>query len=174
MKAISDRHYEMMHPKRALTSSDKQSQPSPSRTHHYPSLVQTATPSHVYIQSLPASAAWHMQNFGGCPSTMSDIYSPHPHPLRMIDSTVTFTSMSQAPCQAIFTVFRGGQIVHQEVAMVSIRSAATAPGAAPSWLYTTSLAPTFWQHLCDSEGAFVLRDFRVPRADVKKQSRRRT
>lgn len=142
----------MMHPKRASSSSDKYSQTSSPQSQPYPSLIPTTTPSHVYVQSLPASAAWHMQAFGGGPSTMGDIYSPHPRPLRMMDPTVTFTSMSQTPCQSIFTVFRDSQLVHQEISMVSIRAAATASGSPPSWLYSTSLAPTFWPHLCDSEG----------------------
>ena len=70
----------------------------------------------------------------------------------MIDPTVTFTSMSQTPCQSIFTVYRDSQIVHQEFTIVTIRATAAASSSAPSWQYSTSLAPTFWPHLCDSEG----------------------
>lgn len=143
----------MMHPKReSSSSSDKHSQSSLAHSNPYPSLIPSTTPSHVYVQSLPASAAWHMQTFGGGPSTMGDLYSPHPRPLRMIDPTVTFTSMSQTPCQSIFTVYCDGQIVHQEFTIVTIRATVTASSSAPSWLYSTSLAPTFWPHLCDSDG----------------------
>ncbi|GJE95545.1 TEA domain-containing protein [Phanerochaete sordida] len=148
LKVISDRHYEMMHPKRPSSSSSEKPHPSPAHR-HCPSLGAGAQPSHVYVQALPASAAWHMQRLGACPPT--DLYAPHPRPLRLVDPTVTFASPAQTPCQSIFTVFRDGQMVHQEVAMVAIRASPAAPGGAPSWLYTTSLAPAFWGHLCDSE-----------------------
>ena len=142
-----------MHPNRTSSSQHGKSSVGPC-TLQGPSLVPTLNPSHVWVQTLPASAAWR---FGGASfaAGMGDLHSSLPRPLRMINPTVTFSSLSQTPCQSIFTVYRDHQqLIHQEVAAVSISptSPSSASAGAPCWLYSTTLVPQYWSRLCDSEG----------------------
>jgi hypothetical protein len=147
LKVISDRHYEMMHPKRASTSSGQSSACG------MQSSLCPPCPSHMYIPTLPASAIWDLQTYGQPSSMLGDIYSQQPRPLRLVDPTVTFRSAGQTPCQSIFRVYRDHRLVHQEMTMVSIRAVHDSTSPSPTWLYSTTLAPNFWGHLCEVEGA---------------------
>lgn len=160
LKVISDRHYEMMHPKRPSTSSASPHAASP----HAPLPPAPPAPSHVYVHTLPASAAWHMYAPHPTPLHPTSLHTPtplqlaplharEPRPLRLVDPGVTFSSGAQTPCQALCTVFCGGRVVHREAAPVSIRAAPAHTPGAPAWVYSTALVPGFWGHLCDAEGA---------------------
>ena len=158
---ISDRHYEMMHPNRASSSARGGAAAAAACALQNPGMVPTLSPSHIWVKTLPASAAWR---FGSYPPGAGDLHSSLPRPLRLINPTVTFSSLSQTPCQSIFTVYRCGELVHQEVAPVSITASTSGPAATPCWLYSTTLVPKYWAHLCDSEGACPT--FFSPRADI--------
>ena len=79
-----------------------------------------------------------------------DLYSQDPRPVRMIDPTVTFSSASQTPCQAVYTVYRKGIVVHRSAATVGITSSSGPAGQ--KWVYTTTLVPAFWTTLCETDG----------------------
>lgn len=169
LKAISDRHYEMMHPKRAgpsspSSSSSSASSSSPNHSHTATPVAPSSfdytfsqapiSPSNVYVQVLPASAGWADQY--SYPPMLVDLYSQDPRPIRMIDPTVTFSSASQTPCQAIYTVYHKGMVVHRSAAPVTITPSSVS--GAQKWVYTATLVPAFWATLCDTDDpeAFVI------------------
>lgn len=164
LKAISDRHYEMMHPKRAgpsspSSSSSSASSSSPNHSHTATPVAPSSfdytfsqapiSPSNVYVQVLPSSAGWADQY--SYPPMLVDLYSQDPRPIRMIDPTVTFSSASQTPCQAIYTVYHKGMVVHRSAAPVTITPSSVS--GAQKWVYTATLVPAFWATLCETDGA---------------------
>ncbi|KAI0338564.1 hypothetical protein BDW22DRAFT_684334 [Trametopsis cervina] len=154
LKAISDKHYEMMHPKKSATD-EQEAGPSRRKTQLLqPSKTATLsapTPmlAHVYINTLPPHYSWLPS--AGSPIPLSSIYSQEAKPLRTIDPTVSFTSAEQTPCQAFFQLYKAGQFVQQEYAPVSISCGPLSETGAPLFTYSTTLVPQHWSYLCEVE-----------------------
>lgn len=165
LKAISDRHYEMMHPKKhdGHEQSGTSSHATPFKTEPVPHSL-SPTPSHIYIQTLSPSAAWRSQALDPYSPSPIDLHSPDdPRPLSMIDPTVTFTSAGRPAVQSSFQVFKDGRLVHEEAAGVTV-SAAPQPsvgGSSSMYLYSTSLVPGYWAQLCAAEGIIPSRSYGV-------------
>lgn len=76
--------------------------------------------------------------------------SQQPRPIRSIDPTLTFLSHTAISATSIYTVFVNGTTVHSEVAPLSQRpSRSDADG---SYVYSTTLVPSYWQTIVASEG----------------------
>ncbi|OCH88142.1 hypothetical protein OBBRIDRAFT_805572 [Obba rivulosa] len=163
LKILSDRHYELMHPRKKSHTPEPSSPLSltelkgPSSPHS-PGAHSTTT--HVYLNVLGSDAA------DPSPSSLSPYTSHHsisqhgsplewsaPRPLRAIDPTITFISPSMYSLQAYSRVFRGNQEIFTEVTPVSMcpilpeQQYAGMPAESRA-LYTTRLVPSYWAYLC--------------------------
>ena len=163
LKEISDRHFEMMHPNKPKaeqqhnSSSASSSSSSSSSVAHFhrtsqPMLTPSATPppSHVYINALSPRAPWASSSSH---ASLTGLCTQDARPLHAIDTTVTFSSPSQLPCQSVFQVFKNGLVVHQECSSVSVSSTPlSGPShAAPMFVYSTKLVPRYWPYLSEVE-----------------------
>ncbi|KAL4244355.1 TEC1 family protein [Abortiporus biennis] len=155
LKALSDRHYEMMRPARAVEP------PQLSAVDDDSTSLQAATgppaPSHVYIEALPprASDTYSMQQ-GYQPSSslaMDDFRALGPRPLANVDNTLTFVSSIRTPCYSSFHVLKNDILVHSEITTMEECTAEVQQPISSSntFLYRTTLVPTFWSQLCESE-----------------------
>ncbi|RPD58631.1 hypothetical protein L226DRAFT_466575 [Lentinus tigrinus ALCF2SS1-7] len=150
MKAISDRHYEMMHPTRPASDMAMADGLASGSTLMAPAV------NHVWISVPPANQAWPLSSeaYGQpAPSRQSEVnvlgHSAYqwvePRSLRTIDPTVTFKSISPLPLFSSFSVFCGNTVLHvDQPAVMGVRDAAD--GA--SYLHYTKLAPGYWDTLC--------------------------
>ncbi|TFK83852.1 hypothetical protein K466DRAFT_655020 [Polyporus arcularius HHB13444] len=150
MKAISDRHYDMMHPSRP-TNDMNMSDGSASG-----SGMMGASVNHVWISVPPSNQAWPLSNgtYGQPPPSRPSEVSVlghsayqwiEPRSLRTIDPTVTFKSISPLPLFSSFSVICGNTVLHvDQPAVMGVRDAAD--GA--SYLHYTKLAPGYWDTLC--------------------------
>ncbi|KAI0689017.1 hypothetical protein BC835DRAFT_1370856 [Cytidiella melzeri] len=175
LKAISDKHYEMMHPK-SSTSDEQEAGPSGSNVNSSYSLPQSSplqptppamvVPNHVYINTLPPHSSFYS------PAQLSSIHAQEPRPLRHIDPTVSFTSPVQSPCQAVFQIYKAGHFVQQEYAPVTLSCGSLSePGTSmPLFTYSTTLVPQHWSFLCEVEDlsayTIYLQVVRVPLSSV--------
>ncbi|KAI0776544.1 hypothetical protein BD413DRAFT_468258 [Trametes elegans] len=170
MKAISDRHYEMMHPTRPSQDGQQDAlalgMPGLAvsdgvATASIPPVVQ------VYISvppapcSRPGTATWPPS--GGQPQPQSsrrtevNVLVPNSHyafveprALRSIDPTVTFASSSPLPLFSKCNVYQGATIAHVgDSATMAVRPVSEQGGG--GYLHFTSLAPGYWDTLCNCE-----------------------
>ncbi|KAH9926629.1 uncharacterized protein BXZ73DRAFT_49381 [Epithele typhae] len=143
MKAISDRHYEMMHPTRPPPQTDG---------------AGAVGIAHVFISVPPPSVAGSpvppAQPFAGPSRHTGVTVLPNgrcqwvePRALRSINPTVTFLSASTIPLFSTCTVessFDG--VVHEGDAMLMEELGVVPDGCA--YLHYTTLAPAYWDTLC--------------------------
>ncbi|KAI0632606.1 hypothetical protein C8Q77DRAFT_1058743 [Trametes polyzona] len=165
MKAISDRHYEMMHPTRQSPSEqDAHGLGVPSLTFSGSggNVVASSNPpvAQVYISVPPAfptppsTAMWQTQPqaYPSAGRTEVNVYDNtyqfvEPRLLRTIDPTVTFASSSPLPLYSRCNVYRGSTIVHVGEPVMMIVRASEDPGTA-GYFHFTDLAPGYWSTLC--------------------------
>jgi transcriptional enhancer factor len=144
-----------MHPK---TSTLNERTAGPSRLRNQTlqqptTLLPTAVPlTHVYINTLPPYRTSFSRS--SSPMQLSSIHSQEPRPLRAIDPTISFTAPAQAPCQAIFQIYKAGQFLQQEYTSVSVSCGPLSElgTSSPLFTYNTALVPQFWPLLCEVEG----------------------
>ncbi|KAI0665508.1 hypothetical protein C8Q78DRAFT_986295 [Trametes maxima] len=164
MKAISDRHYELMHPTRpslseqhgapgygpAVTvSADGSSALAPS----IPPVVQVYISVPPVPASPPSTATWPP-----APSSrrtevnvVPGIYQfVEPRTLRTIDPTVTFASSSPLSLYSRCNVYRGDTIVHVGHPCIMNVQASDEQGTG-GYLHFTRLAPDYWSTLCNCD-----------------------
>ncbi|KAI0753806.1 hypothetical protein C8Q74DRAFT_340878 [Fomes fomentarius] len=159
MKAISDRHYEMMHPTRPsqqeLGMSDVEYANSAGSM-----LGPVNSVVHVVI-SVPPADSWSLsgQTYGQATRSTEVVLQNsayqwvEPRSLRYIDPTVTFKSHSPMPLLSTCTVYCGNTIVQTDSIPVKMEcldtqeSVGTAAGM--SYLHYTRLAPGYWETLCN-------------------------
>lgn len=162
MKAISDRHYEMMHPTRPsqqeLGMSDVEYASSAGAM-----LGPVNSVVHVVI-SVPPADSWSLsgQTYGQATRSTEVVLQNsayqwvEPRSLRYIDPTVTFKSHSPIPLLSTCTVYCGNTIVQTDSIPVKMEcldtqeSVGTATGM--SYLHYTRLAPGYWETLCNCTG----------------------
>ncbi|KAI0083584.1 hypothetical protein BDY19DRAFT_647809 [Irpex rosettiformis] len=158
LKAISDRHYEMMHPTGSRSTQQKAG-PSGSRSGmmQQPSTFSATpptipAPAHVYINVLPPHSGFYPPS----PSfALSSVHSREPRPLHFIDPTVSFTLPGQMVCQGVFHIYKGGHFVQQECAHMTVSCGLPSPEpgtSLPLYTYSTTLVPQHWAFLCEAEG----------------------
>ncbi|KAI0820514.1 hypothetical protein BC628DRAFT_1422847 [Trametes gibbosa] len=174
MKAISDRHYEMMHPTRRNSPSDQQDAQGlgvPALTFSaggggHPGAA-AAPPSNppviqVYISVPPAlpsppstATTWQAARCQpGAPASRhtqvhtfaNTVQFVEPRLLRTIDPTVTFASCSPLPLFSRCNVYSGDRIVHVgQPAMMSVRAS---DDGSSVYFHSTDLVPGYWPTLC--------------------------
>lgn len=173
MKAISDRHYEMMHPTRPnepahdMTMSDiyfngTMVPPMNQVIHVYISVASAASaPTPAWAESYPQPHPQPSSRPSPSPTPTevsvlsSSAYSwGEARPLRTIDPTVTFTSPALLTLHSSFTVYYGSTVMHidQPTPMRTRCAEEYGAGAGP-YLHYTSLAPGYWDTLCLCTGA---------------------
>lgn len=157
----------MMHPSRSSratrnsTTLTQESEDGLSTTRTSPSLSPAPT-THIYIDvavgDSTASSSQHALSSSSLdPSPVPGVFHfSGPRPLRDIDPTVTFTYPYDTPLNSSFRVIRDGGLVHAEETRMQARAApATSISSAESsgmYLHSTSLVPSFWDHLCETPG----------------------
>ena len=154
MKAISDRHYEMMHPTRPTNEMAMADGSAGGSSMMAPSV------SHVWISVPPTNQPWPLSNdtYGqSSASRQSEVnvlgHSAYqwvePRSLRTIDPTVTFKSISPLPLFSSFSVLCGNTVHHvDQPAVMGVRNATDGV----SYLHYAKLAPGYWDTLCNSAG----------------------
>lgn len=170
MKAISDRHYEMMHPSRQSPSEqDAQGLGVPALTFSGSGAINMPSSNppviQVYISvppvSPPNTATWPpSSNLSHLPRrTDVTVYDNtyefvEPRLLRTIDPRVTFVSTSQLPLYSRCNVYRGSTIVHVgDAAMMVVQPMTPDESGLGGFLHYTNLAPGYWDTLCSCDGA---------------------
>ena len=166
MKAISDKHYEMMHP----------TPPTPS-AHDLlgmgvagmpgmfgaDDMLYASVPMHVYISVPPSPPSPHLSSqdaWRGSPR-----YAPtdvsvlsggaayqwmEPRALRGIDPTVTFKSSMATPLWSTCRVLFHGETLHEDQPVImGLKENSALDGA---YLHFTSLSPGYWTALCAAPG----------------------
>lgn len=170
MKAISDRHYEMMHPSRQSPSEqDAQGLGVPALTFSGSGAINMPSSNppviQVYISvppvSPPNTATWpSSSNLSHLPRrTDVTVYDNtyefvEPRLLRTIDPRVTFVSTSPLPLYSRCNVYRGSTIVHVgDAAMMVVQPMTPDESGLGGFLHYTNLAPGYWDTLCSCDGA---------------------
>ncbi|EMD32736.1 hypothetical protein CERSUDRAFT_118471 [Gelatoporia subvermispora B] len=163
LKVLSDRHYEMMHPRKksrspepcsplSLTELESPSSPDSPLMHN--------TSTHVYITTLGSDAVFPTSSSLPTYLQQSVLSQPDgtlqwatPRRLCDIDPTITFVSSSMYSLHACSRVFRGVQELFSEDTQISARpmypeqQQSSMSGECQA-LYTTRLIPSYWAHLC--------------------------
>ena len=154
MKAISDRHYEMMHPTRP-------SEPAPdmgmSDVYFNGAMIPPVNQvTHVYISVPLPSATWNETYGQTSRQTEVNILSSsayswgEPRPLRSIDPTVTFTSPAPMTLYSSYTVYCGSTVMH--IDQPKAMRMRTMDDFGRNCLHYTTLAPGYWENLCACAG----------------------
>ncbi|EIW57038.1 uncharacterized protein TRAVEDRAFT_65868 [Trametes versicolor FP-101664 SS1] len=168
MKAISDRHYEMMHPSRQSPSEqDAQGLGVPALTFSGSGAINMPSSNppviQVYISvppvSPPNTATWPpSSNLSHLPRrTDVTVYDNtyefvEPRLLRTIDPRVTFVSTSPLPLYSRCNVYRGSTIVHVgDAAMMVVQPMTPDESGLGGFLHYTNLAPGYWDTLCSCD-----------------------
>ncbi|KAH9856070.1 hypothetical protein C2E23DRAFT_882201 [Lenzites betulinus] len=168
MKAISDRHYEMMHPTRSSPSEqDAQGLGVPALTFSAggahtlapsnPPVIQVYISVPPAIPSPPGTATWQTPNRQQVSPQLTQVHAfantvqfVEPRLLRTIDPKVTFTSSSPLPLFSRCNVYRHDTIVHVGPSATMSVKASDEPG--PSvYFHSTDLAPGYWSTLCSCD-----------------------
>ena len=156
MQAISDRHYEMMHPSRPPPPQDVLGMGMPGMPDMLFSSADMLLPpmTHVYINA-PATASPPAFEQGSSRQTSVNVLSAdqyqwvEPRPLRRIDPTVSFKSAAAAPLWSTCRVYCESTFLHESAAQaMEVRDDAV-EGA---YLYFATLAPGYWHTLCAIPG----------------------
>lgn len=146
----------MMHPSGFKRNEQKA---GPSRSHSgavqqpsaYPMMPPAIpVPAQVYINVLPPRHGLYPPSF-----PLSGVHVQEPRPLHYIDPTVNFTLPGQMVCQAVFYIYKNGQLVQQEYAPMTVSCGlpSTDPVTSlPLYTYSTTLVPQHWASLCEVEG----------------------
>ncbi|KAI1787089.1 hypothetical protein LXA43DRAFT_737489 [Ganoderma leucocontextum] len=149
MKAISDRHYEMMHPTRM---SEPPQDMAMSDIYFNGTMVPPMNQViHVYISV--SSTAWAETYAQPSRPTEVNVLSGSAYswgearPLRTIDPTVTFTSAAPLTLYSSFTIYYGSTVMHIEQPTPMRTRTSEDFGTGP-YLHYTSLAPGYWDNLC--------------------------
>ncbi|PIL26356.1 transcription factor [Ganoderma sinense ZZ0214-1] len=149
MKAISDRHYEMMHPTRPNEPAQDMAM---SDVYFNGTMVPPMNQViHVYISV--SSAAWTDAYPQPTRPTEVNVLSSSAYswgearPLRTIDPTVTFTSPALLTLYSSFTVYYGSTVMHIDQP-TPMRSRSSEEYGSGPYLHYTSLAPGYWENLC--------------------------
>ncbi|KAM5534138.1 hypothetical protein V8D89_012158 [Ganoderma adspersum] len=147
MKAISDRHYEMMHPTRG-------SEPAQDMDVYFNGTMVPPMNQVIHVYISVSSAAWTeaYPQPARAPTEVSVLSSAayswgEARPLRTIDPTVTFTSPALLTLYSSFAVYCGPTVVHIDQPMPMRTRSSEEYGAGP-YLHYTSLAPGYWETLC--------------------------
>lgn len=164
MQAISDRHYEMMHPTRPTSSLAVAASTSAALRRLVP--APSDRMAHVYITVPPANFAkahkppGYPQNSSTSADwttlSSSPLQCTETQSLRNIDSTVTFRSSSAQPLLSSCCVYHDGTPVHIDPPAIMDVRHATEEGQ--KYLHQASLVPGYWDTLCNSNGARLYGD----------------
>ncbi|EJF58914.1 hypothetical protein DICSQDRAFT_162711 [Dichomitus squalens LYAD-421 SS1] len=153
MKAISDRHYEMMHPTRPSEPPQDMGMADVYFNGNGGMLPPMNQVIHVYISVPTPSAAWTETYGQTSRQTEVNILSSsayswgEPRPLRAIDPTVTFTSPAPMTLWSSFTVYCGSTVMHIDQPK-AMKMRMTDGFGTSSYLHCATLAPGYWDTLC--------------------------
>ena len=161
MKAISDRHYEMMHPTRPPPTQDAlglAGMGMAAADMFLPGDVLLPIVQHAYISVPPASAPGPQGSSSRQTSVQMvghGVYQwTEPRPLRRIDPTVTFKTPLPLPLYSSYRVYYGRQLMHSDVpTTMRLTGEAEVDGM---FLHSSTLVPGFWDHLCTVQGECAL------------------
>ena len=158
MKAISDRHYEMMHPTRPPPSQDAlglAGMGMAAADMFLPGEVLLPIVQHAYISVPPASAPVPLAGSSRQTNVQMvghGVYQwTEPRPLGRIDPTVTFKTPSLVQLYSSYRVCCGRQLMHVE-GPTFMRLCGDGTEADGMFLYSSLLAPGFWDQLCSVQG----------------------
>ena len=164
MKAISDRHYEMMHPTRPSHRQDM-GIPDVSAGGTHSMLPAVNNVVHAFISVASADSAWSLSSdpYGQNARQTQVVLSNsayqwvEPRSLRLIDPTVTFRSISPLPLYSTCSVYCGSTVVHTEQPLaMAVQDGKDPLGTGASYLHYTRLTPGYWDTLCSCTGTSSL------------------
>lgn len=117
-----------------------------------PSTSSTPHRDYLTVDVLPPDAPWPPAASSSTPMGYSSF-----RPLRTIDNTVTFRSVTAVYAESRCQIHRNGQAIYSETTQLNLQQSSCVPATYATdmeclFLYSTQLVPGYWDYLCKVSG----------------------